>query len=101
MNTRTTICLTSSRSYAKLARVIVTLNELLYEADVFAEDRIELKDIYDKEGALTHFEITGTPLDFFQIGLRYGRLEEKESLDPYLQDFYRDIEAKSLETSAL
>jgi hypothetical protein len=101
MNNRITICLASSRSYAKLARVIITLNELLYEADIFAEDRIELNDVYDKEGALTHFEITGSPLDFFQIGLRYGRLEEKESLDPYLQDFYKDAVSKPLETSAL
>lgn len=101
MNNRTTILLASSRSYAKLARVIVTLNELLYEEDIFAGDRIEVKDMYDAEGALTHFEITGTPLDFFQIGLRYGRLEEKEDLEPYLQDFYKDIVSKPLETSAL
>ena len=101
MNNRTTILLASSRSYAKLARVIVTLNELLYEADVFETDRIEIKDIYDSEGELTHFEITGSPLDFFQIGLRYGRLEQKEDLEPYLQDFYKDIVSKSLETSAI
>ena len=101
MNNRTTILLASSRSYAKLARVIVTLNELLYEADVFETDRIEIKDIYDAEGELTHFEITGSPLDFFQIGLRYGRLEQKEDLEPYLQDFYKDIVSKSLETSAI
>ena len=100
MSNRTTIRLASSRSYAKLARVIVTLNELLYEADIFETDRIEIKDIY-YEGELTHFEITGSPLDFFQIGLRYGRLEQKEDLDPYLQDFYKDIVSKSLETSAI
>ena len=32
--------------------------------------------MYAKDGTLTHFEITGAPLDFFQIGLRYGALEE-------------------------
>lgn len=101
MNNRTTILLASSRSYAKLARVIITLNELLYEADVFAKDRIEIKDIYDSEGELVHFEITGTPLDFFQIGLRYGRLEEKEDLQPYLMDMYKNAVSKPMETSAI
>lgn len=101
MNNRTTILLASSRSYAKLARVIITLNELLYDAEVFAEDRIEIKDIYDSEGELTHFEITGSPLDFFQIGLRYGRLEENESLEPYLMDMYKNAVSKPMETSAI
>jgi hypothetical protein len=40
------------------------------------EERIEFQDVYAKDGTLTHFEITADPLDLFQIGLRYGALEE-------------------------
>ena len=30
----------------------------------------------DEDGNMSRFIITGTALDFFQIGLRYGGLEE-------------------------
>jgi len=71
-----TICLSASRSFASLARAVHTINENLYKDDLFAEDRIKFKDIYAKDGTLTHFEITGSPLDLFMIGARYGSLEE-------------------------
>ena len=94
---RTTICISASRSYAKLAKAIIDLNDLGYSDDLFAEDRIEFKVVYDKGGNLTHFEVTGSPLDFFQIGLRYGHMVEKESMQPYLKDFYRSaLETKQL-----
>lgn len=75
---RTTIRISSSRSYARLSRSIKALNDLAYSEDIFANDRIEFQDVYDQDGSLTHFEITGSPLDFFQIGLRYGSLETKQ-----------------------
>lgn len=91
-NSRTTIILSSFRSYARLAKVIKHLNENLYGDDIFKEDRIELNPIMNsRTGDLEQFEITGTPLDFFQIGLRYGADEEKEYLQPYLQDVYKDM----------
>jgi hypothetical protein len=71
-----TITLSASRSYASLAKAILTVNENLYGNDLFSEDRIEFKDIYAKDGSLTHFEITGAPLDLFMVGARYGAYEE-------------------------
>ena len=83
MSQRTTLLLSSSRSYASLAKAILTINENLYGNEIFAADRVEFKDVYEKDGSLSHFEIVGTPTDFFQIGLRYGAMEEakmRESL---------------------
>ena len=71
-----TISLSASRSYASLARAVHTINDNLYKDELFAEDRIVLKDFYAKDGSLTHFEITGAPLDLFMVGARYGAYEE-------------------------
>lgn len=73
-----TISLSASRSYAALAQAVQTINNNLYKDELFAEDRIVLKDFYTKCGTLTHFEITGSPLDFFMIGARYGAIEERK-----------------------
>lgn len=97
---RITICLTSSRSYAKLVKAVSDMNKNIYGNEIFAEDRIEFKDIYDKNGNLTHFEITGSPLDMFQIGLRYGHLEERDHLSPYIMETFRDIFCPTPETIA-
>ena len=75
-NEKVTILLSASRSYASLARAIHTINENIYNEEEFVNDKIILKDVYAKDGSLCHFEITGTPLDLFQIGLRYGGYEE-------------------------
>jgi hypothetical protein len=75
---KSTISLSASRSYAALAQAIHTINDNLYKDELFAEDRIVLKDFYAKDGSLTHFEVTGTPLDFFMIGARYGSIEERK-----------------------
>jgi hypothetical protein len=71
-----TISLSASRSFASLARAVHTINDNLYKDELFAEDRIILKDFYAKDGSLTHFEITGAPLDLFMVGARYGAYEE-------------------------
>ena len=76
MSERTTLFISSNRSYASLAKAILTINENLYGNEIFAADRIEFKDVYESDGSLSHFEIVGTPTDFFQIGLRYGAMEE-------------------------
>jgi hypothetical protein len=39
-------------------------------------DRIQMDVEKDEDGNMSRFIITGTALDFFQIGLRYGSLEE-------------------------
>lgn len=108
MNKRTTIILSSFRSSSRLANAIKHLNDTIYQSDMFTEDRIKFEPIMNsKTGDLEHFEVTGTPLDFFQIGLRYGASEEREYLQPYMMDFYKDIVAqdlvgpKTLETNPL
>jgi hypothetical protein len=75
---KATISLSASRSYAALAQAVHTINNNLYKDELFAEDRIVLKDFYAKDGSLTHFEITASPLDFFMIGTRYGSIEERK-----------------------
>ena len=74
--TRVTICLSSSRSYSSLSRAVRTINENIYGEEAYANERIEFKDLYNADGSLDHFELTGTPLDLFQVGLRYGGYEE-------------------------
>ena len=76
MSQRTTLLLSSSRSYATLSKAVSILNDNLYGNEIFAADRVEFTDVYDSDGSLSHFEIVGTPTDFFQIGLRYGAMEE-------------------------
>jgi len=97
---RMTIRIAASRSYARLAKAVKDMNENIYGSDIFAEDRIEFKPVYDSEYNLTHFEITGSPLDMFQIGLRYGHMEEREYLSPYLNQTYKDIFTPTPETIA-
>jgi hypothetical protein len=80
MSQRTTLLLSSTRSYATLSKAVSAVNDNLYGNEIFAADRVEFKDVYDKDGSLSHFEIVGTPTDFFQIGLRYGAMEEAKML---------------------
>ena len=76
MSERTTLFISSNRSYATLSQAVSAINENLYRNEIFAADRVEFKDVYESDGSLSHFEIVGTPTDFFQIGLRYGAMEE-------------------------
>ena len=78
MSQRTILLLSSNRSYATLSRAVKVINENLYGNELFAADRIKFEDKYDANGALTHFEVEVTPTDFFQLGLRYGAMEEAE-----------------------
>jgi hypothetical protein len=76
MSDRTQLILSSVRSYEFIKKAIDTINENLYSNDLFKNDRIQLDVELDEDGDMSRFIITGTALDFFQIGLRYGSLEE-------------------------
>lgn len=76
MTERTQLILSSTRDYQFLKTAVNAINENLYKGDLFVNDRIEMEIQHDKDGDFTRYIITGTPLDFFQIGLRYGALEE-------------------------
>jgi hypothetical protein len=76
MSDRTQLILSSVRSYEFIKKAIDTINENLYSNDLFMNDRIQLDVELDEDGDMSRFIITGTALDFFQIGLRYGSLEE-------------------------
>ena len=76
MTDRTQLILSSVRNYQFLKTAVNAINENLYKGDLFVNDRIEMETQYDKDGDFTRYIITGTALDFFQIGLRYGSLEE-------------------------
>jgi hypothetical protein len=77
---RVTIFVSATRSYASLAKAVGIVNTNLYGSDAFEEDRIEFNPVHTPTGDLSHFELTGTPLDFFQIGVRYGEIEEKKNV---------------------
>ena len=76
MTDRTQLILSSVRNYEFIKKAIDTINENLYSNDLFKDDRIQLDVELDEGGDMSRFIITGTALDFFQIGLRYGSLEE-------------------------
>jgi hypothetical protein len=76
MTDRTQLILSSVRNYEFIKKAIDTINENLYSSDLWVNDRIQMDIEQDEDGNMSRFIITGTALDFFQIGLRYGSLEE-------------------------
>jgi hypothetical protein len=76
MTDRTQLILSSVRNYEFIKKAIDTINENLYSSDLWENDRIQMDVEQDEDGNMSRFIITGTALDFFQIGLRYGGLEE-------------------------
>jgi len=76
MTDRTQLILSSVRNYEFIKKAIDTINENLYSSDLWVNDRIQMDVEKDEDGNMSRFIITGTALDFFQIGLRYGSLEE-------------------------
>ena len=77
---RSTLLLGHHRDENRLMRAVIEINELLYEHEIMAKDRVELNTVKKDDGTIIHYELTGTPIDFFQIGLRYGRAEERDHL---------------------
>ena len=76
MTERTQLILSSVRNYEFIKKAVDTINENLYSSDLWVNDRIQMDVEQDEDGNMSRFIITGTALDFFQIGLRYGGLEE-------------------------
>jgi hypothetical protein len=76
MTDRTQLILSSVRNYEFIKKAVDTINENLYSSDLWVNDRIQMDVEQDEDGNMSRFIITGTALDFFQIGLRYGGLEE-------------------------
>lgn len=78
---RTTIRLTSNRSLHDLSTCIDKINDNLYDSVLYNDDRIVLRTIYSIDETISHFEIEGSPIDFFHLGMRLGALEEKRHQD--------------------
>lgn len=79
MSKRITIHLCGTRSHASITKSVIEANTNLYGNNYSSEsDYIEIKEVYDKDGSLTNFELTGAALDLFHVGLRYGTLEERK-----------------------
>ena len=77
---RSTLLLGHHRDENRLMRAVIEINELLYEEERMAKDRVELNTVKKDDGTIIHYELTGTPIDFFQIGLKYGKSEEKDRI---------------------
>ena len=77
MTDRTQLILSSVRNYEFIKKAVDTINENLYSSYLWEGHRIEMEVTTLPTGEHAQYIITGSPLDFFQIGLRYGSLEEK------------------------
>lgn len=79
-NERTLLLISSTRDENRLMRAVIAVNENLYEQECLADDRIVMTTVRDAEdnNSIVRYELEGTPLDFFQVGLRYGRAEERD-----------------------
>lgn len=76
MTERTQLILSSVRNYEFIKNAVDQINQNLYSNELFENDRIQMEVQYSEDGTMDRFIVTGTALDFFQIGLRYGALEE-------------------------
>ena len=89
LNDRTILLLANTRDEDRLMRAVITVNENLYENEIMADDRIIMTTVRNAQNEIERYEIEGTPLDFFQVGLRYGRAEERDyvkNLGPALRE---------------
>lgn len=85
-NQRTSILVANTRSLINLTRAVDKINDLTLE------NPVELNLVHNPEtGALEHYELTGSALDLFQVGLRYGAFEERNHLLQFVSDRYRDL----------
>ena len=76
-NDRTILLLTGTRDENRLMRAVMDVNDNLYESEIMADERIIMTTVRNSNDEILRYEIEGTALDFFQIGLRYGRAEER------------------------
>lgn len=77
MTERTQLILSSVRNYEFIKKSVDAINENLYKDELWKDHRIEMEIATLPTGEHAQYIITGSPLDFFQLGLRYGSLEEK------------------------
>jgi hypothetical protein len=70
---RSTLLIGRHRDENRLMRAVIELNELLYEEEKFAKDRVELNIVRNSEGEIGCF-------DFFQVGLKYGKYGEMDRI---------------------
>lgn len=76
-NDRTILLLTGTRDENRLMRAVMDVNENLYESEIMADERIIMTTVRNSNDEILRYELEGTALDFFQVGLRYGRAEER------------------------
>lgn len=79
-NERTILLLACTRDENRLMRAVMDVNDNLYEAEIMGDDRIVMNTIRNEDGYILRYELEGTALDFFQIGLRYGKAEERDRI---------------------
>ena len=77
---RSTLLLGHHRDENRLMRAVMTVNDNLYESEIMADERIIMTTVRNADDEIVRYELEGTPLDFFQIGLRYGRAEERDRI---------------------
>ena len=77
---RTILLLTGTRDENRLMRAVMDVNENLYESEIMADDRIVMTTVRNSNDEILRYELEGSPLDFFQIGLRYGKAEERNRI---------------------
>ena len=79
-NDRTILLLTGTRDENRLMRAVMDVNDNLYENEIMADERIIMTTVRNSNDEILRYEIEGTALDFFQIGLRYGKAEERNRI---------------------
>ena len=77
---RTILLLTGTRDENRLMRAVMDVNDNLYESEIMADDRIVMTTVRNSNDEILRYELEGSPLDFFQIGLRYGKAEERNRI---------------------
>lgn len=88
-NERTLLLLTGTRDENHLMRAVMEVNENLYEQEWQADERVIMTTVRNANDEILRYELEGSPLDFFQIGLRYGSSKEREyvkKLGPELRE---------------
>jgi len=79
-NERTILLLACTRDENRLMRAVMDVNDNLYDGEIMGDDRIIMNTIRNEDGDILRYELEGTALDFFQVGLRYGKAEEKDRI---------------------
>ena len=79
-NDRTILLLTGTRDENRLMRAVMEVNDNLYDSEIMADERVIMTTVRNANDEILRYELEGTPLDFFQIGLRYGSAQERNRI---------------------